>query len=166
MFAMPCLVFAQTLTITYDNHRTRTICLLEWPDGLSGQSRLDFIYNIVFLLLTYIVPVTTMVIAYSLMARVLWGSQGIGEGDANSSQQHSITQSKQQVVRMLICVVSVFGICKYYVFKNPKTIKLAAISRISSIFKEILISHMYNKKTTKFRVLDEYNTKQTSSQYS
>ncbi|CAG2114087.1 unnamed protein product [Medioppia subpectinata] len=103
MFAMPCLVFAQTLTIPYNQNISRTICLLEWPDGLSGQSELDFIYNIVFLLLTYIVPVSTMVIAYSLMARVLWGSQAIGEGDANSSQQHSITRSKQKVVIMLIC---------------------------------------------------------------
>ncbi|XP_054159891.1 tachykinin-like peptides receptor 86C [Oppia nitens] len=110
LVAMPCLVFGNTLTITYDNNKSRTICLLEWPDGLSGQSKLDFIYNITFLLMTYIVPVSTMAIAYSLMARVLWGSQEIGEGGANSSQRLLI-QSKQKVVRMLICVVSVFAIC-------------------------------------------------------
>lgn len=60
-------------------------------------------YNIAFLLLTYILPMATMAIAYSLMGRVLWGSQGIGEGNANSIQQQGIIRSKQKVVRMLIC---------------------------------------------------------------
>ena len=41
-----------------------------------------------------------MAIAYTLMARVLWGSKQIGE---TSQAQASLVRSKQKVVRMLIC---------------------------------------------------------------
>jgi len=42
----------------------------------------------------------TMAIAYSLMGRVLWGSQGIGEV---TQVQQGLIRSKQKVIRMLIC---------------------------------------------------------------
>lgn len=41
-----------------------------------------------------------MAIAYTLMARVLWGSKQIGE---TTQAQASLVRSKQKVVRMLIC---------------------------------------------------------------
>ena len=59
-----------------------------------------FSYNIVYLLLTYIVPMLTMAITYSLMGRVLWGSKSIGE---ITQAQKQLIRSKQKVVRMLIC---------------------------------------------------------------
>ncbi|KAJ9575714.1 hypothetical protein L9F63_007422, partial [Diploptera punctata] len=36
-------------------------------------------YNLVFLGVTYLVPVTAMAICYTLMGRELWGSRTIGE---------------------------------------------------------------------------------------
>jgi tachykinin-like receptor len=36
-------------------------------------------YNLVFLGLTYLVPVIAMAVCYTLMGRELWGSRSIGE---------------------------------------------------------------------------------------
>ena len=51
-------------------------------------------------MLTYLLPLMTMAIAYTLMARVLWGSRQIGE---STQAQLKLVESKQKVVRMLIC---------------------------------------------------------------
>lgn len=67
-------------------------------------------YNLLFLILTYILPLMTMGIAYTLMARVLWGSKQIGE---STQAQMNLICSKQKVVRMLIC-----GECAFFDYKN------------------------------------------------
>ncbi|KAJ6218861.1 hypothetical protein RDWZM_004673 [Blomia tropicalis] len=113
LFALPTLVFSRTVDIRFPSgpmkgQIQRTICLLKWPDGYVGHSRFDFIYNLLFLVLTYILPLMSMAIAYTLMARVLWGSKQIGE---STQAQMNLVCSKQKVVRMLICVVAVFGVC-------------------------------------------------------
>ncbi|KAH7640762.1 hypothetical protein DERF_000423, partial [Dermatophagoides farinae] len=112
IFAIPALIFSRTL---HDTSMQRTVCLMVWPDGYPGKSKLDFFYNLLFLVLTYLLPLMTMAIAYTLMARVLWGSKQIGE---TSQAQASLVRSKQKVVRMLICVVIVFAVCwlPYHVY--------------------------------------------------
>ncbi|KAH9420516.1 hypothetical protein DERP_000942, partial [Dermatophagoides pteronyssinus] len=112
IFAIPALIFSRTLR---DTSIQRTVCLIVWPDGYPGKSRLDFFYNLLFLVLTYLLPLMTMAIAYTLMARVLWGSKQIGE---TTQAQASLVRSKQKVVRMLICVVIVFAVCwlPYHVY--------------------------------------------------
>ena len=67
-----------------------------------------FRYNILFLLLIYVVPMVSMAVTYSLIARVLWGSKGIGED--TEFQQESI-KSKRKIVRMLITVGVIFALC-------------------------------------------------------
>lgn len=105
-----------------------------------------FRYNIVFLVLTYVMPMLVMVVCYTLMGRELWGSQSIGEH--TDRQLESVIAKKKvmkplltvpktyltklllfifsQVVRMFIAVVAIFGICwlpyqAYYVYSyhNP-----------------------------------------------
>jgi tachykinin-like receptor len=51
-------------------------------------------YNLVFLGLTYLVPVTAMAVCYTLMGRELWGSRSIGE--LTQRQMDSI-KSKRKV---------------------------------------------------------------------
>lgn len=53
-----------------------------------------------FLILTYIFPLMTMGIGYTIIATVLWGSKQIGE---STQAQMNLISSKQKVVRMLIC---------------------------------------------------------------
>lgn len=65
-------------------------------------------YNILFLLLTYVVPIISMIFTYSLIARELWGHKAIGE--STEFQKESI-RSKRKIVRMLMVVVAIFAIC-------------------------------------------------------
>lgn len=32
-------------TMNYSTHSTRTLCILQWPDGISGFSRYEFMYE-------------------------------------------------------------------------------------------------------------------------
>ncbi|XP_047103613.1 bombesin receptor subtype-3-like [Schistocerca piceifrons] len=65
-------------------------------------------YNVVFLCVTYLVPVTAMAVCYGLMGRQLWGDRAIGE---STDRQQEAVRSKRKVVRMLVLVVSIFASC-------------------------------------------------------
>ncbi|XP_049782556.1 tachykinin-like peptides receptor 86C [Schistocerca cancellata] len=66
LLAAPCLVFSTT------NVRT---------------------YNVVFLCVTYLVPVTAMAVCYGLMGRQLWGDRAIGE---STDRQQEAVRSKRK----------------------------------------------------------------------
>ncbi|XP_049798193.1 tachykinin-like peptides receptor 86C [Schistocerca nitens] len=106
--AGPCLVFSTTVTRTYAGGEESRICFLEWPDGHYPQSLTDYVYNVVFLCVTYLVPVTAMAVCYGLMGRELWGDRGIGE---KTARQQEAVRSKRKVVRMLVLVVAIFASC-------------------------------------------------------
>ncbi|RWS05584.1 tachykinin-like peptides receptor 86C, partial [Dinothrombium tinctorium] len=108
LLAMPALIFSATLSFEFMNGGTRTVCALLWPDGYATKSKMDYIYNIVLFVVTYAIPMISMGITYSLMARILWGSKQIGE--MTVTQRISI-RAKQKVIPMLIVVTVVFGIC-------------------------------------------------------
>lgn len=104
---------------SYRNGRTRTVCYLLWPDGRYPLSAADYMwvivgiiskrrygamllvfllcvrYNIVFLVLTYGVPMFFMVVCYTLMGRELWGSQSIGE---HTERQRESVMAKKKVI--------------------------------------------------------------------
>ncbi|XP_020296166.1 tachykinin-like peptides receptor 86C [Pseudomyrmex gracilis] len=105
--AIPCLLYSTTTSRRYRGS-TRTSCYLSWPDGGYLNSRTEYCYNILFLLLTYLIPMTVMIVCYSCMGRKLWGSQSIGEQTHN--QKESIN-SKRKVVKMFIIVVIIFAVC-------------------------------------------------------
>lgn len=66
-------------------------------------------------MITYVIPMMSLVITYSLMSRVLWGSKGIGE---ETDMQKESIRSKQKVAVMLMTVVLLFAICwlPYHVY--------------------------------------------------
>lgn len=111
----PGLIYSATEAKRYRSGRMRTVCFLLWPDGRYPFSAADYAYNIVFLVLTYGVPMIVMVVCYTLMGRELWGSQSIGE---HTQRQHESVRAKKKVVRMFIAVVAIFGICwlPYHMF--------------------------------------------------
>ncbi|GAB0086197.1 tachykinin-like peptides receptor 99D [Sergentomyia squamirostris] len=86
-----------------------------WPDGSYPTSMADYIYNLVFLILTYGIPMLIMIVCYSLMGKELWGSRSIGE---HTERQLESMKSKKKVVRMFIIIVTIFGICwlPYHLF--------------------------------------------------
>lgn len=107
ILAMPCLLYSTTVTANYGG-RELTGCILIWPDNKLIESKFDVIYQMVFLILTYIVPIILMTVSYSVMGKVLWGSRSIGE---MTQRQIDSIRSKRKVVKMFILVVFIFGIC-------------------------------------------------------
>ncbi|GFX23365.1 tachykinin-like peptides receptor 86C [Trichonephila clavipes] len=65
-------------------------------------------YNIVFLIVTYIIPMSCMTVTYTWIGCILWGSKVIGE---NTDPQNHVIKSKQKVVHMLVAIMLLFAIC-------------------------------------------------------
>ncbi|VVD04687.1 unnamed protein product, partial [Leptidea sinapis] len=78
LLAIPCLLYSTTKEYR-SRGRLRTACLLLWPDGLPDVSHMDFIYQVLFSVVTYAIPMLGMTFFYSAMGKVLWGSRSIGE---------------------------------------------------------------------------------------
>ncbi|XP_047984209.1 tachykinin-like peptides receptor 86C [Leguminivora glycinivorella] len=107
LLAVPCLLYSTTKE--YRSKGTlKTACLLAWPDGLPDVSYMDFVYQVLFFVVTYAVPMLGMTFFYSAMGRVLWGSRSIGE---LTQRQIDSIRSKRKVVKMFILVIVIFGIC-------------------------------------------------------
>nr|XP_017020386.1 tachykinin-like peptides receptor 86C isoform X2 [Drosophila kikkawai] len=115
VLSAPCLLYSSIMTKQYYNGKSRTVCFMMWPDGRYPTSMADYVYNLIILVLTYGIPMIVMLICYSLMGRVLWGSRSIGE---NTDRQMESMKSKRKVVRMFIAIVSIFAICwlPYHLF--------------------------------------------------
>ncbi|XP_024082499.1 tachykinin-like peptides receptor 99D isoform X2 [Cimex lectularius] len=107
-FAVPILIFYTTLVQDFPNGDTRVICYAEWPDGSTTESYQEYIYNVFFMVITYFVPITSMCFTYVRVGIELWGSQSIGEC---TQRQLENIKSKRRVVKMMIVVVSIFGVC-------------------------------------------------------
>ncbi|XP_042148774.1 tachykinin-like peptides receptor 86C [Ixodes scapularis] len=106
-------------------------------------------YNVVFLVLTYVVPVATMAVTYTRMSVVLWGSRCIGEF---TEHQQNALRSKQKVVKMLFTVVVLFTVSWLpyhiyfiYVFHHPKVAYVDYIQHVYLAMYWLAMSHaMYN----------------------
>ncbi|XP_043672319.1 tachykinin-like peptides receptor 86C isoform X1 [Vespula pensylvanica] len=108
ILASPNLLYSTTKQKRYLNGKTRISCYLAWPDGGYLSSRTGYFYNILFLSMTYLIPIVVMAICYTLMGRKLWGSKFIGELTHNQKES---MKSKRKVVKMFISIVTIFAIC-------------------------------------------------------
>ncbi|CAH2040584.1 unnamed protein product, partial [Iphiclides podalirius] len=106
LLALPSLLYSDTYTKKYINGE-REICFIKWPDGSYPTSKADYCYNLVFLSVTYVVPMSVMVWAYARMSSALRG-HAIGEC---THHQMQIVRAKRKVVRMFVLVVMVFALC-------------------------------------------------------
>nr|BAO01083.1 neuropeptide GPCR A33 [Nilaparvata lugens] len=118
LLAIPCILYSTTMTKRYKNGNYKTICYMKWPDGQYPQSSREYIYNLIFLGFTYLIPVVSMAACYGVIGHHLWGSKSIGE---RTQRQLQAITAKRKVVRMLITVVSIFALCwlpyhSYFIF--------------------------------------------------
>ncbi|XP_050308448.1 tachykinin-like peptides receptor 86C [Anthonomus grandis grandis] len=107
IFASPCLLYSTTIIYRYRGVQ-RTGCIMVWPDKKLMGSKYDLGYQMLFLILAYLVPMTLMSLSYTMMGKELWGSKSIGE---LTQRQQDLIKSKRKVVKMFILVVVIFGIC-------------------------------------------------------
>lgn len=91
---------------------------------------LCFRYNLVFLAVTYLMPMTVMAVCYTLMGIELWGSRSIGE--FTQRQMDSIKSKRKVCVSLLISItmgptyVVTVGTVADSVFKYYRQIKKQA----------------------------------------
>ncbi|KAF4532812.1 hypothetical protein B566_EDAN002662 [Ephemera danica] len=78
ILGFPCLLYSTTITYK-SSGQIRTACILVWPDGQPMISTLDYVYNVVLFIVTYVLPMSAMAGCYTAMGRELWGSRSIGE---------------------------------------------------------------------------------------
>ncbi|XP_043467178.1 tachykinin-like peptides receptor 99D [Leptopilina heterotoma] len=103
VLSLPMLLFFTTFTHTFTNGEVRVICYSQWPNE-SGE----YLYNVVFMILTYFLPIGSMTFTYARVGLELWGSQSIGEA---TQRQLDNIKSKRRVVKMMIVVVVIFAVC-------------------------------------------------------
>lgn len=90
------------------NENLALTCTMIWPDGRYPLSSYDHIYNIIILVVTYLVPILTMAILYYNVGKELWGYEAIGE---NVEKQARALMAKKKIVKMMIVVVIIFALC-------------------------------------------------------
>ncbi|XP_069952980.1 tachykinin-like peptides receptor 99D isoform X2 [Cherax quadricarinatus] len=125
------------MAISFDRYKddeVRRGCILQWPDGQTSSSQHEHIYNIVFFITTYLLPMLVMLVCYYLIGRELWGSRSIGE---LTDRQVTSIRSKRRVVKMFIIIVTMFGLCWLpqqafflYTFHNSQILGTAYIQHI------------------------------------
>ncbi|KAI8046597.1 tachykinin-like peptides receptor 99D [Drosophila gunungcola] len=108
LISCPMMITYRTEEVPVKGQSPRTVCYPEWPDGMTNHSRLESIYNILIIILTYFLPIVSMTVTYSRVGIELWGSKTIGEC---TPRQVENVRSKRRVVKMMIVVVLIFAIC-------------------------------------------------------
>lgn len=150
LLSLPQLLYSGTRSFDYSDESTRIVCITQWP-GYEPPAvpYEDYVYNVVFMFLTYVVPVSTMAVTYTRMGFVLWGSQCIGEV---TELQRTALRNKQKVVRMLITVVTLFSVSWLpyhiyflFIFHHPKAAYVDYIQHVYLVMYWLAMSHaMYN----------------------
>ncbi|CAB3239144.1 unnamed protein product [Arctia plantaginis] len=108
ILSSPNLIYFTTDNDILPDGSIRKVCFSEWPDGMTTRSKLEYWYNVCFMVLTYFLPITSMTYTYSRVGIELWGSQSIGEC---TQRQLDNVKSKRRVVKMMIVVVVIFAVC-------------------------------------------------------
>ncbi|XP_065583386.1 tachykinin-like peptides receptor 86C [Artemia franciscana] len=109
LLSIPSVLYSRTVDDKKLDGGTITQCYMQWPDGDPGVSWQDYLYNVGFLFITYLIPVSIMGFTYAKMCLILH-SNGKGIGESTGSQIENI-QAKKKIVRMFIILVAVFTIC-------------------------------------------------------
>ncbi|XP_055586420.1 tachykinin-like peptides receptor 99D isoform X2 [Uranotaenia lowii] len=103
IISSPMLLFFTTYDL-----EDRVVCYAEWPDGPTNHSLQEYVYNVIFMFLTYFLPIGSMSFTYARVGLELWGSKSIGEC---TQRQLENIKSKRRVVKMMMVVVIIFAVC-------------------------------------------------------
>ncbi|KAH9495292.1 Tachykinin-like peptides receptor 99D [Bulinus truncatus] len=108
LLALPNLLYATTYT--FHEEGGRTVCYLRWPDYTEENklSNQDMGYNILLMVLNYFLPMLTLFGTYARIGWELWGGKTIGEAVPMQAER---VRSKRKVVKMMVAVVVIFGVC-------------------------------------------------------
>ncbi|XP_048407544.1 substance-K receptor isoform X1 [Stegostoma tigrinum] len=105
-FLALALAFPQCFYARIVQLESRVICKVDWPGDVGGQHQLT--YQLVVIVLTYLLPLTVMGVAYTKVGKTLWASEIPGDSTERYSEH---LNAKRKVVKMMIVVVLTFAIC-------------------------------------------------------
>ncbi|KPJ19313.1 Tachykinin-like peptides receptor 99D [Papilio machaon] len=97
VIGIPNLVYFTTDFDYLPDGSVREVCYSEWPDGLTTRSEIEYIYNVIFMMVTYFIPIIAMTYTYARIGVELWGSKSIGESsqrqadNVKGKRRHDIT---------------------------------------------------------------------------
>nr|KAF7410918.1 hypothetical protein H0235_013525 [Vespula pensylvanica] len=134
ILSFPMLLFYTTYTQNFVNGEVRVICYSVWPDiddnGLSFQ---EYLYNVIFMILTYFLPIGSMTFTYARVGAELWGSQSIGE--ATARQLENIRSKRRSETIKFNFLVKIKLRCPYE--KSKKTIAKQSMSRLKGLYRSM-----------------------------
>ena len=93
ILATPTLLYSTT--VLYSEDKNGTACLMVWPDGDPSESWYDHCYQIIFFLVTYILPMVGLSITYSHLGTVLWRRTNSGDNQEHSNKQNKIKDKRK-----------------------------------------------------------------------
>ncbi|KAK6641501.1 hypothetical protein RUM44_013213 [Polyplax serrata] len=67
------------------------------------------VYRLVLVTLQYLIPLAVITWAYARIAHTLWGNKA--PGNAQDARDANLLRNKERVIKMLVVVVALFGIC-------------------------------------------------------
>ena len=88
LVAIPTLLYSTTINYEENIGHPRTACLMIWPDGNPSESLLDHIYQIIFFLVTYMLPMVGLSITYGHLGTVLWRDSNDQDFPKNTRSQN------------------------------------------------------------------------------
>ncbi|XP_071128881.1 QRFP-like peptide receptor [Mytilus edulis] len=81
-------------------------CVEDWNDNTLYTRRA---YTLFILFITLIIPLATLSVTYSIVGCILWRRKMPGQVNEARDQQHN--KATRQIVKMLITIVTLFGLC-------------------------------------------------------
>ncbi|XP_060697808.1 substance-K receptor [Hemiscyllium ocellatum] len=105
-FLALALAFPQCFYARIVQSESRVICKVDWPGDVGGQHQLT--YQLVVIVLTYLLPLMVMGVAYTKVGKTLWASEIPGDSTERYSEH---LNAKRKVVKMMIMVVLTFAFC-------------------------------------------------------
>ncbi|XP_010604277.1 substance-K receptor [Fukomys damarensis] len=92
-------------TITVDQGATK--CVVAWPENSGGKSLL--LYHLAVIVLIYLLPLTVMFVAYSVIGLTLW-RRAVPKQQAHGANLRHL-QAKKKFVKTMVLVVVTFAVC-------------------------------------------------------
>lgn len=105
----------------------------------------NYRYNLVFFVLTYLLPMCSMMITYSLTGCKLWRNKQIGE---MTNIQRNIIKTRRKLIPMLITITLFFGLCwlpyHIYFIYTYKDVQITRSKYVQHVFLAIYWLAMSN----------------------
>jgi hypothetical protein len=94
------LLVSWVYNMNFRGNLSSSACILIWPDGPASISLMDHMYQLVFFLMTYLLPLLGLSITYTYLGRVLWRMQWQRKSQMVDDRRTLRVKKEMQKVKM------------------------------------------------------------------